>query len=589
MKRAVLLDVSAIMYRAYYGNIRMSNKTEATGAVFGFYNMLTSIIKELKPDYMAAAFDVKRKNLKRTEKYENYKAHRDGTPDDLISQIPRIEQLLDAFKIERFKIEGYEADDVLGSIAHKLKNDMEVIIVTGDKDLSQLVEENITVALLGKGDGQEKFGLLKTEEDVVNFIGVKPDKILELFALIGDKSDGIPGVRKIGDKKALAILEKYDTLEKIYENVDKLNEIEGIGKGLVQNIIEDKELAFLSRDLAKIETALDINLAVKEMNYNIDGDIDKRALYNLCKELDFRSILKRINLDEIDSTVPKGQASLFDFSTFNVVEKTETTKLETRAIKIIENDLEELKKNLQEADKFAVYFDSIALAITTKNNDYYLPLFHKSLTVVNVDVKELRTLFESIDAEVIAYNFKEIMKLNLGLKNIKIDIMIAYHLLKSDTRIDVTSAINYYLNANLLSFKASFPKQKIENINIEDLSKYMLARSRGLYEIYDSIKADLKENDLYKFLVDLEMPLIEVLDAMEKQGIKIDREYFSKFSDELTKTLKDLEEKIYFETYEEFNINSPKQLSEILFEKMNITPIKKQKQVIQLTSLFWKN
>ena len=261
MKRAVLLDVSAIMYRAYFANMNFRTKNEPTGAVYGFINTLLSIIKEFNPDYMAAAFDVKRSSLKRTEIYSDYKSNRQSTPEDLVAQIPRIEEVLDAFNINRYRIESYEADDVLGSLAKKIaKDDLEVIIVTGDKDLSQLVEKNITIALLGKGTEGEKFGMLRTAEDVVNYLGVIPEKIPDLFGLIGDKSDGIPGVTKIGEKKALAIFSKYDSLEKIYENIDDLKNIEGIGPSLIKNLTNEKDIAFMSRELAKIFTDLDITV-----------------------------------------------------------------------------------------------------------------------------------------------------------------------------------------------------------------------------------------------------------------------------------------------------------------------------------------
>ena len=175
MKRAVLLDVSAIMYRAYFANMNFRTKNEPTGAVYGFMNTLMSILKEFNPDYMAAAFDVSRSSLKRTQIFKNYKSNRQSAPEDLIYQIPRIEELLDCFNINRYKIDGYEADDVLGSIAKKLSlQGIEVFIITGDKDLAQLVDENINIALLGKGTEGEKFGILRNESDVVNYLGVVP-------------------------------------------------------------------------------------------------------------------------------------------------------------------------------------------------------------------------------------------------------------------------------------------------------------------------------------------------------------------------------------------------------------------------------
>ncbi|MEG0301462.1 5'-3' exonuclease, partial [Cetobacterium sp.] len=209
MKKAVLLDVSAIMYRAFYGNLNFKTKNEPTGAVYGFVNTLLSIINQFEPDYIGAAFDVKRSTLRRSEVYKEYKAKRDAAPEDLVVQIPRIEELLDCFGIERFKIDGYEADDVLGSLAEGLSaKGIETYVITGDKDLSQILDKNINIALLGKGDGGG-LKVLRTEEDVVEQLGVKPNMIPDLFGLIGDTSDGIPGVRKIGTKKAVPMLEKY--------------------------------------------------------------------------------------------------------------------------------------------------------------------------------------------------------------------------------------------------------------------------------------------------------------------------------------------------------------------------------------------
>ena len=299
MKKAVLLDVSAIMYRAYFANMNFRTKTEPTGAVYGFINTLLSIINEFQPDYMAAAFDVKRSSLKRTEIYKEYKSNRQSAPEDLITQIPRIEEVLDAYNINRYKFEGYEADDVLGSLAKKLATqDVEVIIVTGDKDLSQLVSKNITVALLGKGTEGEKFGILKTDEDVVKYLGVVPEKIPDLFGLIGDKSDGIPGVTKIGEKKALAIFTEYDSLEKIYENVDKLKNIDGIGPSLINNIINEKDIAFMSRELAQIFTDLDIEIKDENLKY----ELDRERMYQLCKTLEFKMFIKKMSLEDLSDS-----------------------------------------------------------------------------------------------------------------------------------------------------------------------------------------------------------------------------------------------------------------------------------------------
>ena len=302
MKKAVLLDVSAIMYRAYFANMNFRTKNEPTGAVYGFTNTLLSIIKEFSPDYIGAAFDVKRASLKRSEIYSEYKAQRDAVPEDLLLQIPRIEELLDGFNINRFKIEGYEADDIMGTLSQKLsKEGIEVIVVTGDKDLAQILDKNVKIALLGKGEGGDKFKILETDEDVVEYLGVTSKMIPDFFGLIGDSSDGIPGVRKIGPKKAAPMLEKYGDLEGVYENIDKLTEIPGIGKSLITNMIEDKEIAFMSRKLATIEKDIPIDCTIDDLKYSADN----KKLLELFKTLEFRVLVKKMGLEAAPSVTEK--------------------------------------------------------------------------------------------------------------------------------------------------------------------------------------------------------------------------------------------------------------------------------------------
>ena len=416
MKRAVLLDVSAIMYRAYFANINFRTKNEPTGAVYGFINTLLSIINEFKPDYMAAAFDVKRSSLKRTEIYGDYKSNRQSTPEDLVTQIPRIEEVLDAFNINRYKIDGYEADDVLGSLAKKIaKQDIEVIIITGDKDLSQLVERNISVALLGKGTEGEKFGILKNSDDVVNYLGVVPEKIPDLFGLIGDKSDGIPGVTKIGEKKALAIFSQYDSLEKIYENIDNLKNIDGIGPSLIKNLVNEKDIAFMSRELAKIFTDLDITVEESGLQYGMD----REKLYSLCKVLEFKMFIKKLSLEE------KPQNPTL-FSLENTAEKKENPKiveekkevefikeinltLSNRELLIIDNEniLNEQREYLSNYKKIAsIYYEELGIIISTEDKDFYFSLNHGGLLAKNIDKNLVVNFISELNIKFISYNFK---------------------------------------------------------------------------------------------------------------------------------------------------------------------------------------
>ena len=591
MKRAVLLDVSAIMYRAYFANMNFRTKNEPTGAVYGFINTLLSIIKEFNPDYMAAAFDVKRSSLKRTEIYSDYKSNRQSTPEDLVAQIPRIEEVLDAFNINRYRIESYEADDVLGSIAKKIaRDDLEVIIVTGDKDLSQLVEKNITIALLGKGTEGEKFGMLRTAEDVVNYLGVVPEKIPDLFGLIGDKSDGIPGVTKIGEKKALAIFSKYDSLEKIYENIDDLKNIEGIGPSLIKNLTNEKDIAFLSRELAKIFTNLDINVEEENLKYSMD----KEKLYELCKILEFKMFIKKLNLEE------KTQTSNFDhkpvllslFDKIEDVEKTEKVEKEivyekelninfsNRELVIIDNEtlLNEQKEYLNNYKKIAsIYYEELGIILSTEEKDLYFPLNHGGLLSKNIDKNTLIKFISELDVKFISYNFKTLLNLGFTFKSMYMDMMIAYHLISSQTKMDVFIPITEYSNVDAKDFKTTFGKAHIETLLVGEFAGYLSKIGLGILAIYDEINHILHKEELYDILIQNEMPLIPVLSLMERKGIKIDVSYFKNYSLELEKELAKIEKAIYEEAGEEFNINSPKQLGDILFVKMNLPSGKKTK------------
>ena len=587
MKRAVLLDVSAIMYRAYFANINFRTKNEPTGAVYGFINTLLSIINEFKPDYMAAAFDVKRSSLKRTEIYGDYKSNRQSTPEDLVTQIPRIEEVLDAFNINRYKIDGYEADDVLGSLAKKIaKQDIEVIIITGDKDLSQLVERNISVALLGKGTEGEKFGILKNSDDVVNYLGVVPEKIPDLFGLIGDKSDGIPGVTKIGEKKALAIFSQYDSLEKIYENIDNLKNIDGIGPSLIKNLVNEKDTAFMSRELAKIFTDLDIIVEENGLQYGMD----REKLYSLCKILEFKMFIKKLGLEE------KPQNPTL-FSLENIAEKKESPKVveekkEAEFIKEInltlsnrepliidnENILNEQREYLSNYKKIAsIYYENLGIILSTEDKDFYFPLNHGGLLTKNIDKNLVVSFISELDIKFISYNFKALLNLGINFKSMYMDMMIAYHLISSQTKIDPIIPITEYSKLEPKDFKTAFGKINVELITAQDFSKYLSAISIGILAIYDELNYLLKKEDLYKILMENEMPLIPVLSLMERKGIEIDVQYFKNYSLELDKELLKIEKAIYEEAGEEFNINSPKQLGDILFVKLNLPSGKKTK------------
>lgn len=588
MKKAVLLDVSAIMYRAYFANINFRTKNEPTGAIYGFINTLLSIINEFKADYMAAAFDVKRSSLKRTEIYGEYKSNRQSTPEELIKQIPRIEEALDAFNINRYKIEGYEADDILGSLAKKLaKQNIEVTIVTGDKDLAQLVQKNISIALLGKGEEGQKFGILKNSKDVIEYLGVVPEKIPDLFGLIGDKSDGIPGVTKIGEKKALAIFSLYNSLEKIYDNIDNLKSIAGIGPSLIKNLINEKEIAFMSRELAKIFTDLDIDIEESKLQYGID----KEKLYSLCKALEFKMFIKKLGLEKkLENPTlfsDKEEMKQEEVLKTNTGEKTQL-ELEkeinlnflNRELLIIDNEdtLNQQKEYLNNYKKIAsIYYEKLGIILSTEEKDFYFPLNHGGLLTKNIDKNFLINFISELNIKFISYNFKSLLNLGINFKFMYMDMMIAYHLISSQTKIDPIVPIIEYSTLEPKDFKTTFGKINAELITAADFSKYLSNINIGILDIYNEISYLLKQEGLYEILIKNEMPLIPVLSIMERKGIKIDVQYFKNYSLELDKELLKIESAIYEEAGEIFNINSPKQLGDILFVKLNLPSGKKTK------------
>lgn len=577
-KKAVLLDVSAIMYRAYFANMNFRTKTEPTGAVYGFVNTLMSIIKEFSPDYIGAAFDVKRASLKRSEIYKDYKAQRESAPEDLIIQIPRIEELLDCYNINRFKIEGYEADDVLGTLAKNLSaQGVEVYVITGDKDLAQILDENINIALLGKGESGDRFKIIRTDEDVIEYLGVPSKKIPDLFGLIGDSSDGIPGVRKIGPKKAIPMLEKYETLEGIYENIDALTEISGIGKSLINNLKEDREIAFMSRELAIICQDVPLEFNLENLTYSIDNE----KLLELFRVLEFKVLIKKMGLESGEDTPHE-------------IKKSARVSKE-RVFKLVEgkSDIKEMIKSLTKDELVSCYYTEYGMAFSSFDKDYYFPFVKKCESKIGANIslfdpapvvescevscEEIQEFFDSYSGEIITYNLKNILNRGIVVKNCKLDMMIAYHLISSQTKENVELPIEHLTGIELDSYADKFGKEKPENISAEEYGKYLCQRTMGLLECYDILKEELEDRDLTKVLDEIEMPLIEILSSMERKGIKIDPEYFSNYEKELGSSIDGLQKKIYEEAGEEFNINSPKQLAEILFFKLNLPPVKKTK------------
>lgn len=577
MKKAVILDTSAIMYRTHFALMGMRNsKGMPTGATYGFVNTLEGVIKEFNPDFLVACLDIKRSELKRSEELKTYKAHRESMPDDLIAQQDTIMSVLDGYRIPKYKVDGYEADDVMATLATKFSEDMEeeieVYIVTGDKDLAQLVNGKINIALLGKGDKKSLFRYIRNDDDVVEYLGVTPDKIPDLFGLMGDSSDGIPGVSGIGPKTGVELIRKYGDLEGLYENID---EIKGKRK---EKLIEDKENAFLSRKLATVYR--DIEMEYDKSKLKIEKK-DLEKLLSIYKAMEFRKFAsivenemkKQVAITNIENIDNNGQISLFagvinhpsDNKVFSENNGTETKIL---GEKILQADAEKILNEMEE--EISIFENVFGISICDNKKNIVL------LNNENNDELKKEVYGKIKEKSMIGYNIKEYLKNGAEYKSY-FDVMLAWYVLGTESSQDLENIIFSEFGENLEKFDEQFKKRKPEEISEDEKIKFLGERAFYIKQLKKRLEKRLKDEDLFDVFENIENKLVPVLASMEKYGIKIDKQYFENYKKELQINIENLEKDIYSLSGEAFNIGSPKQLAEILFDKMGIEPVKKTK------------
>lgn len=577
MKKAVILDTSAIMYRTHFALMGMRNsKGMPTGATYGFVNTLEGVIKEFNPDFLVACLDIKRSELKRSEELKTYKAHRESMPDDLITQQDAIMSVLDGYRIPKYKVDGYEADDVMATLATKFSEDteeeIEVYIVTGDKDLAQLVNGKINIALLGKGDKKSLFRYIRNDDDVVEYLGVTPDKIPDLFGLMGDSSDGIPGVSGIGPKTGVELIRKYGDLEGLYENID---EIKGKRK---EKLIEDKENAFLSRKLATVYR--DIEMEYDKSKLKIEKK-DLEKLLSIYKAMEFRKFASIVenemkkqgavtNIENIDNN---GQISLFAGVTNHPSDNkvfSENNETETKILgeKILRADAEKILNGMEE--EISIFENMFGISICDNKKNIVL------LNNENNDELKKEVYGKIKEKSMIGYNIKEYLKNGAEYKSY-FDVMLAWYVLGTESSQDLENIIFSEFGENLEKFDEQFKKRKPEEISEDEKIKFLGERAFYIKQLKKRLEKRLKDEDLFDVFENLENKLVPVLASMEKYGIKIDKQYFENYKKELQINIENLEKDIYSLSGEAFNIGSPKQLAEILFDKMGIEPVKKTK------------
>ena len=570
MKKAVILDTSAIIYRNHFALMGMKNsKGMSTGATYGMINTLNAVLKEFNPDFLVACLDVKRSELKRSEDLETYKAHRESMPDELVQQLPKIMEVLDGYRVPKYKMIGYEADDVIATLASKFAADgIEVYVVTGDKDLMQLVDGHVNIALLGKGEGKSLFRYIRTDDDVVEYLGVKPNQVSNLFGLMGDSSDGIPGVQGIGPKRGVELINKYGDLETLYENIE---DIKGKRK---EKLIEDKEKAFLSRDLAEVHRNLDVEydhdkLILEEKDYDI--------LLPLYKEMEFKRFVLEIEKKETIK-VEKQEPSMSLFG------NTQEQKLPRETDKTVNTEIAYEIINL---NKMNEKIDQMGEEISIYENEFGISICDNATNIVVLyneennkgDIKEVYSKIKN--KRVVAYNIKDYFKKGLEPNGVNyFDVVLAWYVLGTESSQDLENIIFTEFGENLEKFEDQFKKRDIndlEIVSIEEKALFLSRRSYLIKRLETVLDERLKNEHLSKVYENIENKLIPVLAKMELEGIKVDLKYFETYKIELQEKIKKLEEEIYLLAGEKFNIGSPKQLAEILFEKLEIEPVKKTK------------
>lgn len=537
MKKIVLVDGNNLLFRSYYataytGNIMRNKEGFPTNGVYGFVNMINKIISEEKPEYMMVAFDIGK--TFRHEKYERYKDGRRETPDDLKVQFPVAKKILTAMGIKYLECAGYEADDIIGTISMWCEKDpeYEALIVSSDKDLLQLISDETVVKLLKTKDyiWMDK----KTFNDTYGF---DPIHMIDLKALMGDSSDNIPGVKGIGEKGAIKLVSEYKTIDNIYENIDKI-------KGATQiKLIDGKEDAYYSKDLVTIYREVPLDITFDDLLYKGENADELIDIYN---DLGFYSLLRKINISE--------------------VKKKEDRKEEFKII----SDINDVKIS----EDTSIYLD------TTIGNYHDaeilgIALYNSTLSCyIPYDIFKNNTSILDTDYNLSTYDYKKLIvvfnKYGIKVPNINFDTMISAYLLNYETKDDIC-----YLANKLNIYIPSYDKKEV--VATEEAARRAILKARFIYNTKDKLYEDMKREDNIYLFESIEMPLAKVLAKMETTGIRVDKKVLEEMGTEIKIKLEILTRDIYNYAGEEFNINSPKQLGEILFDKLKLPGAKKNK------------
>lgn len=581
-KRLFIIDGMAQIYRAHYAMISNPLTTKDgrhTSVIYGFLNMLFKIIRDEQPDYLVIAMDSKAKTF-RHDMYDLYKANRPKMPEEISFQIPILKEIIGHLGIELIEKPGYEADDIMGSLSKIAEShNVESYIVSGDKDMLQMVNDNIIVYAPGnRFKPTTKF----KKEEVKNKMGVYPEKIIDLLGLIGDSSDNIPGVKGVGPKTAIKLIDQFDSMENLINHIDEIKN-DRI-KNLIINSLDSLKL---SKELVTIKADMDINFSKKDFEFTSIKDKDN--VIKMVHDFELSSIIN--SLDKLQLIKTKTEPKVIKEKQYKLILNDRDLEIalnSTLKADIVSFDLETTGVNPMTAD-------IVGISISIKpDTGFYIPiLFPNTLDTEIVPEITYDNIYDKIKpifncsktlylGQNIKYDMLILKRYGIEVKGELFDTMIAAHLLNPDRRSYKLDNLSIdYLNYEMIPIENLIgPKGKnqklMSDVQLKDISYYACEDTDVALQLYNLLSKELIENKLNKIFYDIEIPTMKVLIDMEYEGVNIDLSFFQKLSEEIGKSIESISKNIFSYTETKFNINSPKQLSEVLFDQLNLKPIKKR-------------
>jgi len=597
-KKIIFIDAMALTYKAYFAFISrplITKKGEPTSAVFGFISQILKILEDIKPAYMFVGFDSKEKTF-RHERFEGYKSTRAAMPEDMIPQIGRIKEIIEALNLPVFVLPGYEADDIIGTAVKKAESlGYDSYMITPDKDYIQLITEN--VKLVKPGKSSEEIDIL-TKEKVVKTLGFEPERMIDYLSLIGDASDNIPGVKGIGPKAAPLLIQKFSSLENIYEHIDKVEPASTKSK-----LIAGKENAFLSKELATIITDVPIEI---DFQKTIIGKPDIEKIKSIFEELEFKNLYVRLRkyFGEEEVQVQGNISAISVKSEDKSFSKNETEYVlisSVKEAKILADKLALLSLFVFDTETDSLdYFEAKVAGVSfcyEKGKAFFIALnpFVQSTSLFerNLDdrlsvhdfISLFQPVFENAGIKKVCQNGKFDISIlrSLGIKvnDFYFDTMLASYVLDPDQKHGMDDLAQKYLQyrpiplSDLIGTKKD--AKQIFDVDVKMLSDYSCEDADITFQLFEILKEEIDKNNLHKLAYEVEFPLAEVLEEMERSGVNIDRKMLAVLSKELETSINEYSEKIFRLAGETFNINSPKQMQKILFEKLQLQSSRKTK------------